>query len=131
MKFIVIQDTYVSGTPVFAGDTLVLNNRTRVEHGHVTVGKPELANLKLANRVVSFAEADDAQVELAEKRAARLEKIFAEQDEAAELAEEAARNRRQNVDDTDVIETAPRARAPRANRTNKPASQQTNPEGAA
>src|SRR4051794_23357423 len=86
MKYIVVKDTYVSGTPVFAGDTFVLNNPQRVEHGSVTVGKPDLANLKLANRVVALADASEEEIELAEKRGAYLEQLFEKQDAEREAA---------------------------------------------
>jgi len=123
-KYIVIKDTYVSGTSIFAGDTFALNNRTRVEHGFVTVGKPDLANLKLAGRVVPLADADEDQIELADNRAAYLEKVFTKQDADAEAAEEAAARRAQASDE----EVAPRA--PRKTTSKKSAAQQTNPEGA-
>ena len=73
MKYIFIQDTFVSGTAVFAGETFVLNQQVAVEHGNITVGKPDLGQLKLGNRVVSFGEATEEHLELVEARAAYLE----------------------------------------------------------
>lgn len=78
MKILVIQDSFVSGVPIFAGEVLPLNQTVPLPEGNVTVGNGELANLRLANRVVDFADATDEQLALVESRdEAKAEKVAA------------------------------------------------------
>lgn len=58
-KYLIIQDTFISGDPVFAGDVVECDNANA-------------SNLLLANRAVEFAKATDEQKKLIEARKAAI-----------------------------------------------------------
>lgn len=79
MKILVIQDSFVSGTPVFAGEVLGLNQTVEYPPNRlITVGKSDLSNLTLANRVVEYDAEDESHAALVEERAKANARIAAE-----------------------------------------------------
>ena len=106
MKILVIQDTFVGGVPVFAGDQLVLNQTTVLPDGNVTVSNGDLVNLKLANRVVDLALATDEQLDLIDAREAARETKAAAANKAAALRAAKTATRKKSASQQTEVEGA-------------------------